>query len=304
MTFARPWMLLLLALPVLLLVWEAQRLGHRLVLPFDWARPRSGRFLGRVVTTLNLTIPLLLGVVILLLAGPQKLTVSPDARVLTNVVICLDVSGSMTSRFGDGTRADKAMEAITEFTTHRKGDAFGLTIFGTEVLHWVPVTKDLAAIRSAAPFVRPERMPSYMGGTRIAHALHEVQKLLTIRPEGDRMIVLISDGESYDLGGGEAEKLASELAQQNITLFYIHVAEGSPQDEVHTIAARTGGEAFAAGDPAALREVFLRIDAMKPARFEPATAEPADFFWPFALGGLGLLGVQMVSMLGLRYTPW
>jgi len=304
MSFARPWMLLLLVLPVLLLVWELQRTGHRLVLPFDWARARSGRFLGRVVTALNLTVPLLLAVAILLVAGPQRITVSAESRVLTNVVICLDVSGSMGTPFGDGKRSDKAMEAITEFTTYRKGDAFGLTVFGTEVLHWVPVTKDLAAIRSAAPFLRPEKMPSYLGGTRIANALRQVQKALIARPQGDRMIVLISDGQSYDLNGGVAGKIGAELAQENITLFYIHVAEGSPQDEVHTIASMTGGQAFAAGDPAALHEVFQKIDAMKPARFEPISAEPADFFWPFALSGLGLLGVQMLSVLGLRYTPW
>ena len=50
----------------------------------------------------------------------------------------------MKSPFGDGTRSDKAIEAIKEFTTYRKGDAFGLTIFGSDVLHWVPVTKDLS----------------------------------------------------------------------------------------------------------------------------------------------------------------
>lgn len=304
MTFARPWLLLLLVLPILLGVWEWQRRGHRLVLPFDWVRTRSGRFLGRLVTTLNLTVPGLLAIAILFLAGPQRLTISADARVLTNVEICLDVSGSMGAPFGDGKRSDKAMEAITEFTKYRKGDAFGLTAFGTEVLHWVPVTKDLAAIRSAAPFLRPDRMPPYMGGTRIANALRSVHKTLIARPEGDRMIVLISDGQSYDLGGGVAQKLGAELAKDNITVFYIHVAEGSPQDEVHTIASMTGGQAFAAGDPQALREVFKRIDAMKPARLLPSTAEPADFFWPFSIAGLGLLGFHLLSMLGLRYTPW
>ena len=62
--------------------------------------------------------------------------------------------------------------------------------------------------------------------------------------------------------------------------------------------------AFAAGDPSALKEVFRRIDAMKPAKVKPSAAEPADFFWPFAMTGLGFLGMQMLSLLGLRYTPW
>jgi Ca-activated chloride channel family protein len=304
MTFARPWMLLLLALPLVLAIWEWQRAGHRLVLPFDHGQPRHSRWLERLIKILNLAAPGLLAVAILVLAGPQRLSQSVDARVLTNLEFCLDVSGSMMAGFGDGTRSDKAMEAITEFTKYRKGDAFGLTAFGTEVLHWVPVTKDLSALRSSAPFLRPDKMPSYMGGTRIGHALRSVQKILAARPEGDRMIILISDGESYDLNGGVAAKIGSELSQENIVLFYIHVAEGQPQDETFTIASMTGGQAFAAGDPSALKEVFRRIDAMKPAKLKPTTPEPADFFWPFAAAGLGLLGLQMVNLLGLRYTPW
>lgn len=65
----------------------------------------------------------------------------------------------------------------------------------------------------------------------------------------------------------------------------------------------TGGQAFAAGDPAALKEVFQRIDQMKPARLQPSAPERVDFLWPFAVVGIGLLGLQ-VGGFGLRYTPW
>ena len=133
---------------------------------------------------------------ILLLAAPQRLAVPRQERVVTNIQFALDVSGSMMSKFGEGTRSDAAIKAINEFTQFRKGDAFGLTIFGSDVLHWCPLTRDLAAIRSAAPFLRPEKMPSYLQGTMIARALRGVQKVLSREREGDRMVILISDGES------------------------------------------------------------------------------------------------------------
>ena len=304
MSFARPFLLLLLALPLLLAVWEWRRIGHRIVLPFDDGQPRHGRFLGRLVKLLNLAAPGLLAVAIILIAGPQRMAQTADARVMTNLQFCLDVSGSMTASYGSGTRSDAALEAIIEFTKYRKGDSFGLTAFGTEVLHWVPLTRDLSALRNSAPFLRPEKMPSYMGGTRIGNALRSVQKVLAARPEGDRMVILISDGQSYDLSGGVAEKIGAEFSADNIVMFYIHVADGAPQNETFTIASLTGGQAFAAGDPAALREVFRRIETMRPARVKPSAPEPADFFWPFACGGLGLLGMQMLSLLGVRYTPW
>jgi Ca-activated chloride channel family protein len=304
MSFAQPFLLLLLILPVVLVWWEWQRRGRPLVLPLDHSRARPRRWLERVIKCNNLLAPILLAVVICILAGPQRTTTPKDERVLTNIEFVLDVSGSMMATFGDGTRADKAFEAIVDFTSFRKGDAFGLTIFGTEYVHWVPLTKDLTALRLAAPFLRPEKMPPHMGGTRIAHALQAVQKKLRGLQDGDRMVVLISDGQSFDLSGGAAQRLGEELRENNIAVFYIHAAEGQPQEETFTVASLTGGEAFAAGDPTALREVFQRIDAMKPTKLKPAAPDLADWFWPFALTGLGCLALQAVGAFGFRFTPW
>ena len=57
-------------------------------------------------------------------------------------------------------RFDAAVEAARQFCEFRKGDAFGLTIFGSEYLHWFPPTKELSAIRNALPFVRPANLPA------------------------------------------------------------------------------------------------------------------------------------------------
>jgi Ca-activated chloride channel family protein len=304
MTFAHPWVLLLLIAPVLLIWWEWRRRGRPLVLPLDHSASRSRHWLNRIIKSANLLTPLLLAVAVVILAGPQRPAPPKDERVLTNIEFVLDVSGSMMAPFGEGTRADKAFEAIVDFTSFRKGDAFGLTIFGTEVVHWVPLTRDLTALRLAAPFLRPEKMPPHMMGTRIANALQAVHKILRSREQGDRMIVLISDGMSFDLGGGAAQKLGEDLSRDGITVFYIHAAEGEPQEETFTVANLTGGQAFAAGDPASLREVFQRIDAMKPTRLKPSAPENADWFWPFAATGLALAGLQLIGAFGFRFTPW
>lgn len=304
MSFAFPWVLLLLVIPVPLGIWEWQRRGHPLVLPLDHSQARPAKVLRWLVQGANLLVPALLAVAVILLAGPRRMAVPEERRVLTNIEFCLDVSGSMTARFGDGRRSDQAVQAITEFTSYREGDAFGLTVFGTDVLHWVPVTKDLSALKLSAPFLRPEKMPPYMGGTRIGHALRSIRSILASREEGDRMVILISDGMSADLGGGIAQELGETLAADNIVVYYIHVAEDEPQEETFTLASLTGGQAFAAGDPEALREVFRRIDQMKPARLAPSAPEPVDFFRPFALVGLALVAMQALSLFGLRYTPW
>src|SRR6201999_4394443 len=100
---------------------------------------------------------------------------------------------------------------IDQFLTFRKGDAFGLTFFGNNVLHWAPLTQDASAIRCAVPFMRPELAPPWFGGTAIGKALMACQSVLTSRQEGDRMIILVSDGMSSDLSNGEDVALAKRL---------------------------------------------------------------------------------------------
>ncbi|MED5453609.1 MAG: vWA domain-containing protein [Verrucomicrobiota bacterium] len=303
MTFATPAVLILLALPVLLFVWEWRRRGTVITLPFDHANARRGRWLENTVKTANFLGPMLLAISIILLAGPQRPLSQGSQRVMTNIELVLDVSGSMTATFGDGRRADKAVEALQEFVSHRKGDAFGVTLFGTEVLHWVPLTQDLDALKHSAPFMKPEAMPPYMGGTRIGLALRSVNKILADRPQGDKMIILLSDGSSSDLRG-QGDKISSDLNSQNIVLYYIHVANSQPQQEVYDIASRTGGEAFVAGDPSALQAVFEKIDSMQPAKFKPETPIPADNFKPFALAGISMVILQLLCLFGIRFTPW
>ena len=118
------------------------------------------------------------------------------------------------------------------------------------------------------------------------------------------MVILISDGQSADLFGGEAQKIGEELRADNITVFYIHVAEGQPQEETFTLANLTGGKSFAADDPAALSDVFQRIDAMKPTKLKPSAPDQADWFWPFAVAGLSLTTLQIVGSFRFRFTPW
>ncbi len=149
---------------------------------------------------------------------------------LTNIEFCVDISGSMTAPFGSGSRYDGSMEAINEFLDYREGDAFGLTFFGNNVLHWVPLTSDVSAVKCAPPFMRPEVAPPWFGGTEIGKALLACRKILADREEGDRMIVLVSDGMSFDLTGGTDEQIAAELREDNITVYAIHISDSAVPD--------------------------------------------------------------------------
>jgi Ca-activated chloride channel family protein len=196
------------------------------------------------------------------------------------------------------------MKAIDEFLKIRHGDAFGLTFFGNNVIHWVPLTGDPSAVRCAPPFMKPENVPHWMGGTMIGKALLACKEILAAREEGDRMIILVSDGESADLFGGSDESIAQTLKKDGIVVYSIHISSGDPPSEIVNITGITGGEVFPVDDPLALQSVFRRIDEMKATRLEKTAPELLDDFAPFCKAGLSILGAIGLALFGLRYTPW
>jgi len=305
MGFQHTWLLLLTPIPVILLMaWLWRRRGGNVVLPFDHSDSRDGRWMRWIINCAQ-TLPILLfAVVLLILANPVKLGEPEEKRVLTNIEFCVDISGSMTASFGDGSRYDGSMAAINEFLDYREGDAFGLTFFGNNVLHWTPLTSDPSAIRCAPPFMRPENAPYWFGGTEIAKALQACRRVLTTREEGDRMIILVSDGYSFDLGNGNEMAVAEQLKDAYIVLYAVHIADSEMPGEIATIASITGGEVFEPGDPTGLSMVFQRIDEMQETRMEKTSSETLDNYRPYCLAGLILLGLVATAQFGLRYTPW
>ena len=299
MTFTHPWVLLFLAVPVVL-VWSVIARAPGIVSPADHAGHRDRPWLVRVLGAFDLVPLAILSIAILILAGPQTLQQPKRERSLTNIQICLDVSGSMAGR-----NYELASKAVEDFTRAREGDAFGLTLFGIEQIRWMPITKDLNAIRNALPFANPEQQPPHMGGTMIGAALECCRKNMAAEAaEGDRLIILVSDGMSGDLGGDAPTVIGSALRDEGITVFHIHIDESDVPPDVVELVERTGGQAFAATDTNSLRAVFDHIDRMKPAKFAQAGTVPLDRFQPFALVALALLGAHAIGLLFARYTPW
>lgn len=305
--FGHPWILLLLIIPLALITIGWIRGAHRVALPFDHQlasrnnHSKSWYFLLK----LSRIIPkLLLAIAIIILAGPRQFEQPKQERELTNIQFCIDVSGSMTAKFGDSDRYAAAMLAMNDFIDKRTGDAFGLTIFGNEFLHWVPLTSDASAFKCAPPFLHPSRLPREYGGTAIGNALRACQKILINREEGDRMIVLFSDGQSSDLYNGKDTEIAKLLKDSNIRLYAIHIGDGTTPEPVETIAQMTSGASFPAGDTASLDIVFKHIDEMSRSKLKRVTPDPIDYYFPFIIAGLSLLSIRLLCLFGLRYTPW
>lgn len=306
MTFGNWYVLIGLFLPAALLVWVWRRHSGKLILPQDYGGQRAGRFWGITLRLMESVAPLLLAIAIILLAQPRRLSVPKAERELTNILFCLDLSGSMTAPFGSGNRYDAAMEAINQFVNARAGDAYGLVVFGDVANPWIPLTTDASAFLCAGPFLNPANNlpPGYGGGTRIGLALRKCQEILLEREKGDRMIILVSDGASADLGSGEEEVIARSLRDDNIMMYGIHIGGGMTPPEVAAIANITDGATFAPEDQAGLAAVFQRIDRMTETKLARTYAELVDWFSPWCIAGTSLIGLAMAALLGWRYTPW
>jgi Ca-activated chloride channel family protein len=310
MTFAHGWVLLLLVIPALMAIAELGGLvgGRRVALPLDLAMKRSRPALGALLRGAGVLPAAVLAVVLLILAGPQIVNPPKEVRSLTNIEIVLDVSGSMSARFPSGkvdaTRYTAAMDAITAFAEQRSGDAAGLTIFGNEVLRWLPLTKDLRAIKNAAPFVDPSKVPPELGGTRVAHAVKYAHQVLVNQPAGDRLIVLLTDGESPDLSGGAGIELANQLKADGVVVYAINVGGGQAPQGLADVAIPTGGGVFNATDANSLSGVFSHINAMQPARVTQGASEVVTNATPFVIAAMLLLGLHQACLFGLRFTPW
>lgn len=313
MIFTWPQLIPLLALAIVLGFWQWFARGQQVVMPLDHAGQRRGWLLDRTIRVLSLMPAGLLAVALLLWAKPLIEGPPFYPSQVTNIQIALDTSGSMNEPFGNRTRADgnqytrfdAAMEAIDQFTHRRQGDAFGLSIFTAKVIHWVPLTTDLSAIRLATPFVRPGAFPlEWWDGTKVGNAIVSCADLLEQRNEGDRMLIVLTDGETRDLEGELGVQVGQMLKSKKIVLYAISVRAQPASGDLQAVCQMTEGKMFDSDDAPGLEAVFRKIDQLQKAKLVSAQSQWLEHDGPFALIGLVLLGLQQLASLGLRYTPW
>lgn len=310
MTFLYPKLLALLAIPVILGFWEWIRPGQPLAMPFDHSKVRRGRWLAFLVNAANCLPACMLAVAIFFLAHPIIFNPPEVERQLTNVQLVLDTSGSMKSPHGPqengrNSRFDSAMLSIEKFLHYRKGDAFGLTVFSRNYVHWVPLTQDTESIVLARPFIAPYVFPDeFWGNTFVGNALYGAADLLNEAKTGDRIIILLTDGLSSDILPPKDSAIIADLKAKNITVFAIFLIDQPVTPSLIGIARASGGEAWNAVTPESLNTVFKRIDAMKKVVVLEKQPKTSDYYDPFFIPALASLLLALLALFGLRYTPW
>jgi len=304
--FASPWLLLLLVVPIFMIhqIWTHSQ--GRISLPHDDVETSEKRWLIILIQSAESLPAVVLGIVIVILSNPLEYGDPIEKGKMTNIQLLVDVSGSMMDPLQEQRRYDAAMEALRTFLDARPHDAFGLTFFGGQALHWIPLTTDSSAIKLAAPFMDPARVPRWFMGTAMGNALLACKTQLETRNEGDRMIIVISDGESPDFKfpPDSDVKIAQELQQANIVVYAIHISDQEIPHGVRTITEVTGGMAFQADSEQGLQAIFDKIDAMRRTEVVLEFPQKRDWYRIPAATGLGCVLLGVLASFGVRYTPW
>jgi len=318
--FAAPWVLwTLLLLPVVVVVHartRKKRQGSMLVTSSRAFTAKTGKnyFFGLPFFLRLLAI----ACVIVALARPQFKNVQNRNRGEgIDIVLCLDVSGSMLANDFAPNRLEVAKQMAVDFVKDRPVDNIGLVIFSGEAYTQFPLSTDHATLIT---HIKGLRSGMLQDGTLIGEGLATAVDRLSMSKTKSKVIILLTDGkeEAPDtrlIDPYTALEIAKSKGVKVYTIGmggkvgYIYTPSGQRQavsgdqflDEplLRRIAQQTGGLYFRATDQQMLEEIYQRIDQLEKTEVEVITKTRYDelFIW-FIMAALFFLLLEII----LRYT--
>ena len=310
-TLVWPWVLLALPLPVLTRWLPPARDEDGAALRFPIHVGLGTEAVGRRLRPSGwrrrrLLIGLLAwGLLVLAAARPQWIGEPiPLPLAGRDLMLAIDVSGSMEQEDYelDGravSRLAVVRTVASAFVERRAGDRLGLILFGTRAYLQTPLTFDGATV---AAMLRDSVVGLAGRETAIGDAIGLAVKRLREQPEGQRVLILLTDGDNT-AGALDPLEAAELAAQAGVRVYTIGIGGGElgvrslfgmrllrqasdfDPATLERIAGITGGRAFTADSRQQLEAVYNELDRLEPSEREQRTYRPqrALFVWPAAL---------------------
>lgn len=316
MKFANPYMLWLAALVVpmvLYYLWRELKGGASVKVSSTSAlatAPRTMRYYARhLPLVLRCLVVVLVAVA---LARPQSdENVSKTTVDGIDIVLALDVSGTMMAADFQPNRLAVAKDVAAKFIADRPNDRMGLVIFAGESYTQSPITTDKAALQTLLSRVD---FGIIEDGTAIGMGLATAVNRLRESDAKSKVVILLTDGVNNT---GQVSPLAAAdiAAEYGVKVYTVGVGKrgtapfpvrdmwGRTQyvqqrveiDEqaLTDIAAKTGGEYFRATDSSTLYDIYERINQLEKSKVETDNyVKHNELFAPYLLLALGLLMVE------------
>ncbi len=256
---------------------------------------------------------LAVSLLILALARPQSSSNMQDVSVEgIDIVLALDISGSMLAEDFKPNRVEAAKNTALEFVRMRPGDRIGVTVFSGESFTMIPLTTDHILLSELLGTVQTGMVED---GTAIGDGLGTAVNRLRESDAISKVVILLTDGINNT---GQIDPLtAAEIAQVlNIRVYTVGVgSQGAvpypvqtpfgiqyremeiPLDEelLEEIAQMTGGRYFWADNQNSLEEIYREIDQMERSKIDVQEfARKKDEYLPFVLLAIVLVGLEFV----------
>ena len=234
-----------------------------------------------------------------------------------DIVLALDLSGSMRAEDFTPNRFEAARKVADEFIESRPADRIGLVVFSGEAFTQCPVTPDHGVLR--AQLAAMELGTMLKDGTAIGDGLATSVSRLRYVKGKSRIVILLTDGVNntgridpdialdiaktygvrvYTIGVGTTGMAPTPVpTPMGVTMQYAPVE----LDEalLRKIATQTGGAYYRATDNRSLSSIYKQIDQLEKTRVEMTTYKQyRELFFPFALIAICALALEMA----LRYS--
>lgn len=256
---------------------------------------------------------------VFVLARPQSS--SSEDKVTTegiDIVMALDISGSMNAEDLKPNRIEAAKENALNFISERANDRIGIVLFAGESFTQAPITIDHDVLVNLFKDIKIGLIDQ--DGTAIGMGLATAVSRLKDSDAKSKVVILLTDGVNNT--GFIAPLTAAEIADEyGITVYTIGVGTRGKapipvqdafgrtfrqmmdvdidEPTLKEIAKLTGGEYFRATDNKALAEIYAKIDDMVKTKVEVATFNRySEKFLPFMIAALVLFGLEILG----RYT--
>lgn len=251
---------------------------------------------------------LALSLFIVAMARPQSYTSGENIYSEgIDIVMLLDISGSMLAEDFHPNRIEAAKKVIDEFIQGRTSDRIGLVVFARESFTQCPLTIDYPVLRGLLKDIKSGMIED---GTAIGNAIANGVNRLKDSKAKSKVMILLTDGVN---NAGEVDPLtAAQIAKTfGIRIYTIGVGTigNAPYpfqtpygiryqmvpveiDEgvLQQIASMTNGKYFRATNNKKLEDIYKEIDKLEKSKIEVTSYRNAkELFYGWLGGGLVLL---------------
>jgi uncharacterized protein YegL len=173
-----------------------------------------------------------------------------------DIMLVLDVSGSMGDEGQNGTKLDDAKESAIEFLNAVRPEFYiGLITFEDSVILRAPLSMDRNNLISHIEQMTEE------GGTALGDAIALATDHLTSegRSIADKYMVLMTDGMQTTLNRYDWPEAAEIASSENVVIYTVGFGSDAAVGDLESIARKTGGQYLFAASGSELVQSFVTI---------------------------------------------